>query len=51
MDDKIPIEYGRATESKLKNLGLNVEYREYDFGHGISNDCLNDLLKWINSIQ
>ena len=51
MDDKIPIEFGRATESKLKNLGLNVEYKEYDSGHGISNDCLNDLLNWINSIQ
>ena len=51
MDDKIPIELGRMTEKSLKKLGVESVYKEYNMGHTISNECLNDLLNWIHSIQ
>ena len=51
IDEVIPIHLGRMTERGLKKLGLNPTYNEYNTGHTISNDCMNDLLNWIQSIQ
>ena len=51
IDEVIPIHLGRTTERDLKKLGVKPVYKEYNMGHTISNDCLNDLLKWIQSIQ
>ena len=51
IDDIIPIHLGRMTEKGLRKLGANPVYNEYNSGHTISNDCLNDLLIWIKSIQ
>ena len=46
-DHLIPIELGRNTKNLLKSLGVNLKYNEYDSGHGISNECLNDFIGWI----
>jgi predicted esterase len=51
IDEVIPIHLGRMTERDLKKLGVKPVYKEYNMGHTISNDCLNDLLSWIQSIQ
>ena len=51
IDEVIPIHLGRMTERSIRKLGIKPVYKEYNMGHTISNDCLNDLLKWIQSIQ
>ena len=51
IDEVIPIHLGRRTERGLKRLGLKPVYKEYNMGHTISNDCLNDLISWIQFIQ
>lgn len=43
----LPIELARATDEFLKELGVNYEYKEYQAGHTISVDNLNDLNSWI----
>ena len=51
VDEIIPIKLGKLTYKGLRNLGVKPLYKEYDMGHTISNDCLKDFIKWINSIQ
>ena len=51
IDEVIPIHLGRMTERGVRKLGIKPVYKEYNMGHTISNDCLNDLLNWIQSIQ
>jgi len=46
-DEVIPIHMGRMTNLGLKKVGLSHTYNEYDTGHTISNDCLNDILFWL----
>lgn len=49
-DNRIPIELGRSTKDLLKSKRVKLAYNEYDFGHGISNEVLNDMVKWIQNI-
>ena len=51
VDEVIPIHLGRMTERGLRKLGADPIYNEYNCGHTISNECLDDLLNWIKSIQ
>ena len=51
IDEVIPIHLGRMTEKGVRKLGIKPVYKEYNMGHTISNDCLNDLLSWIQLIQ
>ena len=46
-DEIIPIEKARRSINLIKQNNPNVIYKEYDQGHGINNDNLNDLLEWI----
>jgi len=50
-DDKVPVHLGRMTNLSLKKLGLETTYHEYDTGHTISNQCLNDLLEWLEKVD
>ena len=50
-DEVIPIHMGRMTNLGLKKVGLSHTYNEYDTGHTISNDCLNDILFWLQEKQ
>ena len=47
LDEIIPIHMGRMTNLGLRKLGLIHTYNEYDTGHTISNDCLNDIMNWL----
>ena len=47
IDETIPIHMGRMTDRGLRKLGLRHTYNEYDTGHTISNNCLNDILNWL----
>ncbi|HSQ35884.1 MAG TPA: hypothetical protein VLQ89_07835 [Candidatus Binatia bacterium] len=46
-DSKIPTGYGAKTADKLKNLGYEVEYLEYEGGHEISPELLKKIYAWM----
>ena len=49
-DNRIPIELGRSTKNLLNNIGVKLVYKEYNSGHGISNEVLSDMVKWIQNL-
>lgn len=48
VDQVIPIEWARKAPEFLKNLGIDVEYHEYNSGHGVAPQNFYDLLNWLN---
>ena len=46
-DEIIPVEKARIIIDQIKQNNPNIIYKEYDQGHGINNDNLNDLLEWV----
>ncbi len=46
-DMVIPIELSRKTKAFLKKNNFNIEYKEYDEGHNINQQNLDDLLNWL----
>lgn len=48
VDQVIPIEWARKAPEFLKNLGLDVEYHEYNAGHGVAPQNFYDLVSWLN---
>lgn len=47
-DDVVPIEQGRATDALLTSLNLDHVYREYATTHSIHDECLDDILTWLD---
>jgi len=47
IDEVIPIDWARKSSEWLKSHGLKHQYTEYPMGHGINQDCFNDMIKWI----
>lgn len=46
-DQVIPVDWARKAPEALKNLGIEVEYKEYPIGHGVSPQNFNDLKNWL----
>ena len=46
-DQVIPIQNGRASNELLSSLPVKLVYKEYDMGHEISSESLNDILAWL----
>jgi phospholipase/carboxylesterase len=46
-DQVIPVDWARKTEPILKNLGINVVYKEYPIGHGVSPQNFYDFRNWL----
>ncbi len=47
-DQRIPFTEGKAAYDYLKSIGLHPDFHQYPgMGHSISNDVLNDLVKWL----
>ena len=49
-DTIIPVEGGRKSASLLEARGYTPEYREYEIGHEINTEVLNDLRGWLGRI-
>jgi predicted esterase len=45
----IPISKARDSLNLIKENNPNIVYKEYDQGHGINQENLNDLLEWIKA--
>ncbi len=48
-DPVLPIENGRATKEILSRLPVDLEYKEYEMAHQISQESLNDVSNWLIS--
>jgi len=45
-DPVIPVSQARASKEYLQTLGLSFDYHEYPMAHGISPECLSDIIQW-----
>jgi phospholipase/carboxylesterase len=46
-DTLLPINQGRDARAKLSELPVELTYHEYDMGHEISYDSLEDITRWL----
>ncbi len=46
-DPILPIENGRATKEFLSTLPVDLEYKEYEMAHEISQESLGDVSGWL----
>ena len=46
-DQVIPVDWARKAPEALKNIGIEVEYKEYPIGHGVSPQNFHDLKNWL----
>jgi len=47
LDEVIPIQEARSLRQSLQSLGDRYEYHEYQMGHGINQEEVNDLNQWL----
>ncbi|MBS1542449.1 MAG: esterase, partial [Bacteroidetes bacterium] len=48
-DRVLTVDYARKLRSFLSGSGANSFYKEYNAGHGISGELLQDLNEWLNN--
>jgi len=46
-DPVIPVSFGQRAKELLDRAGASLTYREYDMGHQISEESLNDMMQWL----
>ncbi|QQS48671.1 MAG: alpha/beta fold hydrolase [Acidobacteriota bacterium] len=46
-DMVLPIHHGRATRDLLETLPVDLDYREYQMGHEVSAESLQDITSWL----
>jgi phospholipase/carboxylesterase len=46
-DPVIPVSFARRAKELLEPRGAAITYREYDMGHQIIEDSLNDMMRWL----
>ena len=49
-DPVIPFAYSRRAKELLESHGAIVTYREYDMGHQINENSLNDMMAWFTPL-
>ena len=48
VDQVVPVEWARKAPSTLSKLGIDIEYKEYPIGHGISPQNFYDFKTWLS---
>lgn len=46
-DAVLPISHGRDTSRHLSELPIDLTYKEYDMGHEVSAESLEDITEWL----
>jgi phospholipase/carboxylesterase len=46
-DNVLPVDYARVARMFLKERGINADYREYEVGHSVNSEMINDLADWL----
>lgn len=49
VDQVIPVEWARKAPELLPKLGIDVTYKEYPIGHGVSPQNFYDLKNWLEN--
>ena len=49
VDQVIPVEWARKAPDALKSLGIDVTYKEYPIGHGVSPQNFYDFKNWLEN--
>ena len=47
-DTMIPVEWGRLTRDHLQRAGVDLEYHEFQMGHGVSMESLEVIHRWMD---
>lgn len=47
VDQVIPVDWARKTEPVLKQLGIEIVYKEYPVGHGVAPQNFFDFRNWL----
>lgn len=47
VDQVVPVEWARKAEPTLKELGIDIVYKEYPIGHGVSPQNFYDFKNWL----
>lgn len=47
VDQVVPVEWARKAEPALKQLGIDIVYKEYPIGHGVSPQNFYDFKNWL----
>jgi len=48
-DQVIPVDWARKAPEALKNLEIDITYKEYPIGHGVSPQNFYDLKNWLEN--
>jgi phospholipase/carboxylesterase len=48
-DEILPIQQARNTRAKLSEFPVDLTYREYDMGHEISAESIDDIMRWLKN--
>jgi phospholipase/carboxylesterase len=48
-DEVLPIQYARNTRENLSEFPVDLTYREYDMGHEISAESIDDIMRWLKN--
>jgi len=46
-DNVLPARYAREAKGYIEQLQISLSYHEYDIGHGIDGNVINDLNAWL----
>ena len=46
---RLPLNSGRATRQRFAELPVDLDYREYDIGHTISDESLAGINTWLGA--
>lgn len=50
-DEVLPVDLARNAVKILEKLKVSHQYKEYPMGHGINQQCFDDLQKWMRERQ
>jgi phospholipase/carboxylesterase len=48
-DEVLPIQHARNAREKLSEFPVDLTYREYDMGHEISAESIDDIMRWLKN--
>lgn len=48
MDEVLPVEWARNAQKILEKLKISHQYKEYAMGHGVNQQCFDDLQRWMH---
>ncbi|KAA9345762.1 alpha/beta hydrolase [Adhaeribacter soli] len=46
-DGTLPVHYAREASAYIQSLGIQPTYHEFEMGHQINNQVLDELVKWL----